>query len=261
MADSLTQEEATQQLWKDFVESRDPHLREQLILQYTPLVKLVIRTQGVGYSPFSDSSDQLSSGTIGLIEAVDRFDPERGVTFQTYAVKRIMGEIIDEMRRLDPLGPYGRAKLKKIQNAEGALVQLLGRDPIDRETAQFLGVSLDRYRKDKMHVSRTEVSWEKPRPDSSGELVSLENIIPDPNIEDTALVVGRNEIYEKLRAAVRRLPERERTIILLSYQEGWSFAQIVDRFNLSESRIVQLRARALRRMRRILSLEEVRAIA
>lgn len=257
MADPLTQEEAIQ-LWKDFIESRDPHLRERLILQYTPLVRFVIK-RGVGHSAFLDYSDLVSLGTFGLIQAVDRFDPERGVTFQTYAMRRIKGAIVDEMRRLDPFKRSGRVKLQNMRNAEEALAQLLGREPTDREIAEYLRIPLDGYLRDKTQASRAEVPWEAREPDSSGELGFLENIIPDPNIEDTALVVGRNEIYEKLRAAIRRLPKRERTIVLLSYQEGLSFREIAPQLNLSESRIGQLRARALRRMRQ--SLAEAHVVA
>lgn len=261
MTDPLTQEEVIQQVWKDFVKSRDPHLREKLILQYTPLVKYVMKLRNVRHSPFFDSSDLISSGTIGLIEAVDRFDPERGVTFQTYAIRRIRGAIIDETRRLDPLKRSGRAKLKKIQNAEGALAQQLGREPTDREVAQFLDMPLEKYRRDKTQVSRMEVSLGVGDPDSHRfeELPpSLENIIPDPNIEDTALVVERSETHEKLRAAIRELPKREQTIILFSYQEGLNLSQIASRLNVSESLICKLRARALRLLRQ--SLEEAHVV-
>ncbi len=155
--------EETQKRWERYVKKRAPKLRESLILQYTPLVKYVVRRLAIGLPAIMDYEDVLSDGTIGLIEAVERFDPSKGVKFETYAISRIRGSIIDQLRKADRLLRSARQNMRKVDQATEALREKLGREPLDTEVAEQMEVAIGRY-----HTILADASW---------VTVSLDNLL------------------------------------------------------------------------------------
>src|SRR5919205_563882 len=124
--------------WLEFRRTRDPRLREELILQYAPLVKYVLGRTAVSLPGTLTSDDILSYGTIGLIQAVDRFDPTQGVKFETYAIRRIRGAILDAIRSLHPISRDANRRAREVEHAYDSLTQRLGRLPTEEEVSENL---------------------------------------------------------------------------------------------------------------------------
>ena len=142
------------QLWRKFTTHPTAELRETLILQYTPLVKYVVGRLAIGLPTIMDFEDVLSDGTIGLIEAVERYDPTTGVKFETYAISRIRGAIIDALRRADRLPRSVRQNHRKVEQMHQQLREHLDREPEDQEVADALGITLERY-----YGIQTDAAW------------------------------------------------------------------------------------------------------
>ena len=241
--------EATAELWERYIEGRDPVLREQLILQYAPLVKYVIGRLAISLPSILDYEDVLSYGTIGLIEAVERFDSTKGVKFETYAISRVRGAIIDALRALDRLPRSVRQKAKDAEAAITRLSATLGRDPTDTEVAQALGITLERYLHDIVDASWVTVSLEAVGPSDDDDGSPGEIAVPDPDAEDITLGIEREELIGELTEAIRELPEREQVVLSLYYKEELTMREISKVLEVSESRVCQLHARALSRLR------------
>src|ERR1043165_9334834 len=146
MATAVVQQEWNQALWNSFVAKRDPKLRERIIVQYAPLVKYVVGRLAINLPTIIDSDDVISYGTMGLIDAVERFDPTRGIKFETYAISRIRGAIIDALRSLDQIPRTARQRAREIEAAIVELESKLKRPPHDEEVAAHLGMAVDKYR-------------------------------------------------------------------------------------------------------------------
>lgn len=241
---------STEAKWSVYIASRSVHTKEDLILQYAPLVKYVVGRLAIGLPSIMDYEDVLSHGTLGLIEAVERFDPSKGVKFETYAIARIRGAIIDSLRALDRLPRSVRQKAREVDKAVAALEASLGRAPSDVEIAGHLGVTTSRY-----HEMIVDASW---------STVSLEGMldiqdygesaapmeIADENAHDEVVGgVERTEVSRVLAESVRGLPEREQLIVSLYYQDELTMREISRVLNISESRVCQLHAKAVSRLR------------
>jgi RNA polymerase sigma factor FliA len=256
-----TQQEANRKLWEAYAEARAPELREQIILQYAPLVKYVMGRLAISLPAVLDYEDILSFGTIGLIEAVERFDYEKGVKFETYAISRIRGAIIDALRSLDRLP---RSVRQKAKDADKALVDLthdLGRDPTDEEVAEAMGLKLEAYRKHLVDASWITVSLDTMGTSHDGEDDSSGALgIADPDEENFDAGLEQQELIGELAGAIRELPEREQLILSLYYKEELTMREVSKVLEISESRVCQLHARALTRLRgSIARMQEGRA--
>lgn len=243
------QQRNNQALWERFMVERDPALREQLILQYAPLVKYVMGRLAISLPAILDYEDILSFGTIGLIEAVERFDPTKGVKFETYAISRIRGAIIDALRSLDRLPRSVRQKAREANEAILRLTNELGRDPTDEEVAAALNVEPEVYRKTQVESSWITVSLDTlgsvdGEDDSGGPMA-----VADPDGEDFSVDMERQELIGDLAAAIRDLPDREQLILSLYYKEELTMREVSEVLGISESRVCQLHARALSRLR------------
>src|SRR3989442_7892076 len=146
MSTAVVQQEWNETLWKNYVAKHDPKVREQIIVQYARLVKYVVGRLAITLPTVIDSDDVISYGTIGLIDAVERFDPSRGIKFETYAIARIRGAIIDALRQLDQIPRTARQRAREIEAAIGELEAKLKRPPTDEEDAKRLGMDVDKYR-------------------------------------------------------------------------------------------------------------------
>ena len=238
-----------QELWVRYFEEGDPAVREQLILQYAPLVKYVMGRLAISLPAILDYEDILSFGTIGLIEAVERFDHTKGVKFETYAISRIRGAIIDALRSRDRLP---RSVRQKARNANEAILRLtneLGRDPTDEEVAAAMGIAPDAYRQAQVEASWITVSLDtlgmSDGEDDTGGAMS----VADPDGEDFSADLERQELVGDLALAIRDLPDREQLILSLYYKEELTMREVSEVLGISESRVCQLHARALSRLR------------
>ena len=255
------QQQANAELWSRYVESHDPAVREELILQYAPLVKYVMGRLAISLPAILDYEDILSSGTIGLIEAVERFDATRGVKFETYAIARVRGAIIDTLRALDRLPRSVRQKAKAADEAVNALTSDLGRQPADQEVADLLGIPLQVYLKNIVEASWITVSLDAIGSSDREQDSPQDLAVADPDEDDITLGIERQEAIGELGDAIRELPEREQLILSLYYKDELTMREISKVLEISESRVCQLHARALTRLRAAMMRREQREAA
>lgn len=242
--EDLDSDESLDQLWQRFKQSGDLEARERLIVHYAPLVKYVAGRVRSGLPPQVDQGDLISDGIIGLMDAIDKFDPARGLQFQTYAARRLRGAIIDGLRRSDWVPRSVRDKLREIDAAQVALERRLGRTPMDDEVAAELSISVTELRSTYGAVSYTHVR-------SIDELgTAYENfplgttILADHDVDDRS---------DEFLRDVHELPERDRVIVALYYWERFTLAEIGQVLGVSESRVSQLHTRAMMTLRRRLT--------
>ncbi|MDA8189240.1 MAG: FliA/WhiG family RNA polymerase sigma factor [Dehalococcoidales bacterium] len=243
------------EMWERYKATGDPDVRHQLILQYAPLVKYVVGRMAIGLPGVLDSEDIISHATIGLIDAIERFDPDRGLKFETYAIPRVRGSILDAVRRL---GTYPRGTRRRMKEIEAAIADLedhLGRTPTDEEVAEYLKISVEDYSRELLEGSFAIIPLEGTLRASDDEFLPLSDIIEDPHSPSPPVEVERAELKAALLQAINELPERDRLLMALYYHEELTLKEISHVLEISESRVCQLHARAIIRLRRSLSKE------
>ena len=239
-------------VWDCFKESADPDAREQLILNYSPLVKFVAGRVASNLPNTVDGADLVSYGMFGLIDAIDKFEPDRGIKFETYAISRIRGAIIDELRALDWVPRSVRARARDIEKAIITLEGRLRRTPEDAEIAEELGITLKDLQEAYSKLSYTSVvSFEDVWAPSSDhdDRGAMAAGIEDENAENPVEAFESEEMREILAGAIERLPERERTVIALYYYEGLALKEIGQILGVTESRVSQMHTKAVLRLR------------
>jgi RNA polymerase sigma factor for flagellar operon FliA len=222
--------------------------RDQLIVQYAPLVKYVLGRMAVSLPGVLDHDDLLSYGTIGLIQAVDRFDPTQGVKFETYAIQRIRGAILDAIRSLHPQSRDAHRRGREVERAYDALVERNGRMPTNQEVADHLGLDLAEFHVRLLEASTTTVSLNAPTRED-GEQTTLLDQLTDDDAPEVASLVERREVHAALVEAIEDLPERERLTVSLYYYEELTLKEISQVLGVSTSRVSQLHAAALFKLR------------
>ncbi len=196
------------------------------------------------------AEDILSYGTVGLIQAVDRFDPYQGVKFETYAIRRIRGSIVDAVRSLQQLSRDANRRVRDVEQAYDGLVQELGRAPENEEVAERLGLSMDELHSTLVEASTAVVSLDSPLGDvGDGECPSLIDQITDDNEPDVSAQVEREQLVQALMRAIEQLPERDRLVINLYYYEELTLKEISAVLGVSTSRVSQLHAAAVFKLR------------
>lgn len=246
----MTTESRAEQLWTEYRDRPSPAVRDQLILQYTPLVYFVVDRLALSLPAILDREDLADTGAIGLIDAISRFDPARGVKFETYAIARIRGAILDSLRSLDLVPRTVRQKARQVEQAIGQLDQEFGRPATDQEVADHLGVSVEEYRQTLLDASPIVLSLDGPLGiNDDGSFTTLAETIEDETSPAPAAVVERIELRRLLVEALAHLPDRERTVISLYYYEELTLREIAQILGLSESRVCQLHTRAIYRLR------------
>jgi RNA polymerase sigma factor for flagellar operon FliA len=245
-------------VWSSYKKTGDEKAREQLVLAYSPLVKFVAGRMSSGLPAHIEESDLISYGLLGLIGAIERFDPKREIKFETFAVSRIKGSIIDELRSLDWVPRSVRAKAREIESTQTKLEHELGRVPTDREVADALEMSIDDFQESLLQISNSTVValdelWTVS--DSSGDQVSLLDTMKDPNAVDPARELGVSELKDRLANAISRLPEREKLVIALYYYENLTLREIGEVLGVTESRVSQLHTKAVLRLKSRLQTE------
>jgi RNA polymerase sigma factor FliA len=236
-------------LWQRYRETADPEARRQLLDLYIGLVHHVAREMSRRTGAV-ELDNLVSSGTFGLIRALDSFDLARGLAFSTYAVRRIRGAILDDLRSQDWAPRAVRVKARRLQVATTALEYRLGRPPRPEEVAEQLDIDVStywRWRDDT--ATRTVVSYEGESGNRATTATALQELIEDPNAPTPAEELGRREEIKVLRDAIGRLPEKERTVMALYYYEELNQRQIAEVMHVTESRVSQIRSQALKRLR------------
>lgn len=238
------------ELWRRFRTCGDQEAREQLILHYAPLVKRVVGRLGISESAPLDFQDRVSHGMLGLIEAIDRFDPQRGVAFETFATSRIRGAILDALRSLDHVSRSVRRRAGEIERAFAELRARFGRMPSDEEVADHLGITLESYHKVLDQANLIFLSLDSPVSDlHGGDDMILGEALEDPAGYDVAAAIEERDLYTALEAALRELPQREQIILSLYYHEELTVREIGEVLNISTTRVSQLLGRAIMALR------------
>ena len=239
-------------LWREFKDTKDQGLRERLILHYSPLVKYVAGRVGVGLPPNIEQADLVSYGIFGLIDAIEKFDLARAIKFETYAISRIKGAIIDELRAIDWIPRSVRYKAREVEKAYAALEARLHRTPTEPEVAQELSISLE-----DLHAIFSQVSFVNVVAldellnvgGERGDKLSLVDTLEDTKAEDPVMAFETEETKYLLAKAINTLPEREKIVVTLYYYEGLTLAEIGQVLGVTESRICQMHTKAVLQLR------------
>ncbi|HEX2178500.1 MAG TPA: FliA/WhiG family RNA polymerase sigma factor [Actinomycetota bacterium] len=244
------------ELWAEYKSTGSPRARDELIVHYAPLVKYVAARVAIGLPNNVDQEDLASSGIVGLMEAVSKFDPDRGFKFESYAAARIRGAIIDDLRSLDWVPRSVRSQARKVEETLSKLQDKLGRTPTDEEVAEEMGVTVRKLRAIYSRVSTILfVSLDRLLSvgDKGDSGMSLVDTLVDTKAEDPLAAVEEREMKEFLKKAIAGLPERERTAITLYYYEGLSLAEISQVVGVSQARISQMNAKSVMTFRSLLN--------
>ncbi|MFN2524865.1 MAG: RNA polymerase sigma factor WhiG [Actinomycetota bacterium] len=238
--------------WKEYKRTSAPEARDALILHYSPLVKYVAGRVGVGLPANIEQSDLISYGIFGLIDAIEKYDQSRNIKFETYAISRIRGAIIDELRAIDWVPRSVRFKAREVEKAYTGLENKLKRPPSDPEIAAEMGISVDELNEIYVQLSNVSLvaldelmSVEGER----GDRVSLIDTLEDTRVESPMEHFESEEMKSILAGAINRLPEREKIVVTLYYYEGLTLAQIGQVLGVTESRISQMHTKAVLALR------------
>jgi RNA polymerase sigma factor FliA len=243
--------EDTQTLWLEFVRTKDKGLRDRLILTYAPLVKYVAGRLGSGLPAHVDEGDLVSYGLLGLIGAIERYDPTRDIKFETYAISRIKGAIIDELRALDWVPRSVRSRAREIERAIAELEAKTGLAPTDEQIAAKIGISVDELGESLTDIGRSSIAaldelWSVS---GDGDQISLMDTIEDETGPRPETALDETETREALGDAISRLPEREKLVVTLYYYEELTLREIGEVLGVTESRVSQLHTKAILRLK------------
>ena len=240
------------QLWETYLKDKSlKEVRDKLILQYVYLAKYVVGRVKVNLPPSFSFDDVVSFGIEGLIDAIEKYHPSKGAKFESYALMRIRGTIIDRIRSSDWLPRTVRKKIKEIKIAAERLKQQIGRAPTPHEIAGVMGMSEEKI----IEIMSSDVSVnsiydKKSVGDDSVEIIDTIEDTKSSRPEDE---IEKTDAKKELENALKKLPERERTLLVFYYHENMTLKEIGEAINISESRVCQLHAQAIMKLRNILS--------
>ncbi len=227
--------------WESWHSSREQTARDWLVVHYSSLVKFVAGRLAAGLPRSVDTGDLVSAGVFGLMGAIDRFDPGQGVKFESYAVPRIRGAILDGLRALDWVPRSVRSRARTVQDAIATLEHRLGREPTDEEIADEVGIAVDEL-----------ASWLADiAAGSIGPLdhVAMESARSRDDGVQPGVAIEESELRTTMRAEIGRLPEKERAVLILYYDDGLTLSEIGEALGVTESRISQIHAKAVLQLR------------
>ena len=237
------------ELWRRYKTEQDEKARERLVVAYSPLVKFIAGRMASGLPSHVEESDLISYGLLGLIGAIERFDLEREIKFETFAVARVKGAIIDELRSLDWVPRSVRARARAVEKAHQALEATLGRGPTDEEMADKLEMTVEEFQAVLLEIANSSVLalddlWTFADPEG-GSQISILDTIKDPAGIDPQTEAQSSELKDRLADAIESLPERERLVIALYYYENLTLREIGEVLGVTESRVSQLHTKAV----------------
>lgn len=240
--------EPVDELWEHYGRTASRAARDRLILHYSPLVKYVAGRVGSGLPANVEQSDLVSYGIFGLIDAIEKFDLDRGLKFETYAISRIKGAILDELRANDWVPRSVRAKARAVETAFSKLEGKLHRSPTEAELAEELGYTAEALQSILGQVSLTGVMALDEWLGDRHEQATLADTIADDSAGPGALFEMR-EMRGQLASAIERMPDREKVVLTLYYFENLTLAQIGQVLKVTESRVSQIHTRAVLHLR------------
>jgi RNA polymerase sigma factor for flagellar operon FliA len=243
--------DVTMRDWRRFQKSPTAEMRQRLLAKYVPLVRNVATRMAMGFPRSVELTDLVNTGVIGLIEAFGNFDPERGVKFETYAVPRIRGAILDELRALDWVPRSTRARSREIDRALNELENVLGRLPEKAELARHLEISEAELYHALDDVSGTNVLSldEIVYPEDDNRQVPRIETVQDANSLSVLGIIERGELHSYLVTAIDLLTQQEKLVISLYYFEELTLKEIGEVMVISESRVSQIHTRAVKKLR------------
>jgi RNA polymerase sigma factor for flagellar operon FliA len=239
-------------LWRRYKDQGDNGARERLVVAYSPMVKFVAGRLGAGLPSHVEDADLISYGLVGLIGAIERFEPERGIKFETFAMTRIRGAIIDELRSLDWVPRSVRSRAREIEQVQAKLEHELQRAPSETELAAKLNMTEEELQGALLEIANSSVYaldelWTVS--DSSGDQVSLLDTIADDGAADPQEALATTEVKDRLTEAIGGLPEREQLVVALYYYENLTLREIGEVLGVTESRVSQLHTKAVMRLK------------
>ncbi|MBU1318130.1 MAG: FliA/WhiG family RNA polymerase sigma factor [candidate division Zixibacteria bacterium] len=242
---------AKEEIWVAYRQTGDPETREQLLVKYLPLVKNVAGRMAMGFPKSVELSDLVNTGVIGLIEAFSNFDPDRGVKFETYAVPRIRGAILDELRALDWVPRSTRAKSREIDRALVKLENDLGRNPNNDELADHLDISLSDLHHALRDVSGTTILSldEMIYGEEDNRQIPRVEAVEDHSRDSVIATIEKDELRAFLVVAISNLSEQEKLVIALYYYEELTLKEIGEVMQISESRVSQIHTKSIMKLR------------
>lgn len=239
-------------LWREYRDSGSKISKDKLLVEYAHLVKYIAARIMVNLPKHVDSNDLTSAGIMGLIKAVETFEPERGFKFETYAGHKIRGAILDELRSLDWVPRSVRQKSRDLQRVYAKLENQLGRIPYDDEVCEEMGISLEEYENLLSEVTPTTIlSLEESMPDrgSDSKEIRLIDTIEDPGSENPLKEMGFTEVKNILKSAIADLPEKEKLVVALYHYEELTLKEIGVVLDITESRVSQIHSKAILKLR------------
>ncbi|CAB4612003.1 unannotated protein [freshwater metagenome] len=228
--------------WDAFHASQEATARDWLVVHYASLVKFVAGRLAAGLPKSVDTGDLVSAGVFGLMNAIDKFDPANGAKFETYAIPRIRGAILDGLRALDWVPRSVRSRSRSVQDAIAQLEHQLGRTPTDEEIAAELKITVEELEKWLSDIAAGSV----------GPLdhVAMDNTAAEANAQiQPGRAMEEGELRDAMRAEISKLPEREQAILILYYEDGLTLSEIGDALGVTESRISQIHTKAVLQLR------------
>jgi len=256
----VSRADETQGLWLEYRRTGDQAIRDRLILTYAPLVKYVAGRLGSGLPAHVDEGDLVSYGLLGLMGAIERYEPDRDVKFETYAIARIKGAIIDELRAMDWVPRSVRSRAREIERAIAELEAKLGTAPTDEQIAAKVGITVEELEESLAEIARSSIAaldelWTV----SGGDAIALIDTIEDESGPDPESTLEQTEVKEALAEAISDLPEREKLVVTLYYYEELTLREIGEVLGVTESRVSQLHTKAILRLKARLSGSVARA--
>lgn len=247
LSPELLEELTNEELFLYYKSSGDESIKWPLVLRYTGMVKsIALQVRGV-YSSFAQTDDVVNEGLIVLLSVVDKFDPEMGIKFETFASKRIRGAIIDLARRQDWIPRSVRRRTREIEETTGALFSQLGRMPTDEEMASSLGVSTEKYQDDLSGLSLSSVmSLEAVFEERESQVEGLPGAVEQSRPEESLL---QGELFETLVKSIEKLLENEQLVLSLYYKKNLNMKEIAQVMSISTPRVSQLHTRAVQKLR------------
>ncbi len=240
-----------EKLWEKFIKSKEQTIRDYFVVKYAPLVKYVAGKVSMGMPQNIEFDDLVSYGVFGLIDAIGKFDPARGIKFKTYAMTRIRGAIFDELRSIDWIPRSIRQKAKQIEQVISELENKLGRTVEDEEIAKEMGIPNEEFQSLLNKLSGTSMLslndiWYLG--DDNDELSILETLEAPENMNPDVLI-EKEEIRDYIIDAIKKLPDKEKKVIVLYYYEDLTLKEIGEVLDVTESRVSQLHTKAIMRLR------------